>query len=159
MNRETIQNALCLFQNDWALVTAGTEASFNSMTVSWGGLGTLWRKPVVTVYIRPNRYTHGFLESNEYFTVGFYSEEYKKALGIMGSKSGRDCDKVALSGLTPVALKQGVTYREAGLTLLCRKVYRQVMDKDAIPGDILDNCFKDDPSVHTLFIGEVVDVL
>ena len=39
----------------WALLSAGQKGSFNMMTVSWGGLGTLWYKPVTTVYVRPQR--------------------------------------------------------------------------------------------------------
>ena len=52
-------------------------------------MGTLWSKPVVTVYVKPVRYTYGFMNDSEYFTVSFYPEEYRKALGIMGSQSGR----------------------------------------------------------------------
>ena len=40
------------FDQVWALVTAGTPDNFNTMTISWGGMGTLWGKPVATVYIR-----------------------------------------------------------------------------------------------------------
>ena len=82
-----------IFHNDWALVTAGPINKHNSMTVSWGGMGTLWSKSVVTIYIKPCRFTYQFLEENDYFVVSFFDEEYKKALGIMGSKSGRDINK------------------------------------------------------------------
>lgn len=29
------------FDKDWALLTAGTMNDFNSMTISWGGMGTM----------------------------------------------------------------------------------------------------------------------
>ena len=89
------------FGHKWALVTAGSMVDHNSMTVSWGGVGCLWGKQVATVYIRPNRHTYGYFEANDYFTVSFYPEENKQALGVMGSKSGRDCDKDKEAGLTP----------------------------------------------------------
>ena len=54
------------FDRKWGLVTAGNEESFNTMTISWGGLGTLWGKPVATVYIRGSRYTHDFVEKSDY---------------------------------------------------------------------------------------------
>ena len=38
------------FDSEWALLTAGTIEKFNSMTISWGGVGTLWGKPVVTAF-------------------------------------------------------------------------------------------------------------
>ena len=65
------------FNNEWALVTAGTKDNFNSMTISWGSFGTLWFKKVITIYIRPDRYTFKFLEENDTFTISFYDEEYK----------------------------------------------------------------------------------
>ncbi len=43
------------FDKKWALLTAGDESSFNTMTISWGGLGTIWGKPVATVYVRTSR--------------------------------------------------------------------------------------------------------
>ena len=73
---------LSKFDKEWALLTAGDSSKFNTMTISWGGFGTLWHKPVITVYVRKNRYTHEFMENNEYFTVSFYDSEYKKDLGI-----------------------------------------------------------------------------
>ena len=92
---DPILTPYCDFHEDWALVAAGNMDDHNAMTVSWGGIGCLWNKPVATVYIRPNRHTYGYFEKNEYFTVSFYPGEYKKALGYLGTKSGRDEDKIA----------------------------------------------------------------
>ena len=50
------------FAKEWALITAGTKEKFNSMTVAWGAMGTLWNKPVIQIFIRPCRYTFQFLE-------------------------------------------------------------------------------------------------
>lgn len=76
--------------------------------------------PVVTVYVEPVRYTHQFMERSDYFTLGFYTEDYRGALLLLGSRSGRDGDKVASAGLTPVFLEKMVTFREASVTLLCK---------------------------------------
>ena len=147
-----------LFNNEWALVTAGTAERFNTMTISWGGAGTLWGKSVVTVYVKPVRYTHEFLEENGFFTVSFYPEEYRKALLLLGSESGRDGDKVKKSGLTPRFLENAVTFREAHTTLLCRKIYRQDMDAAAMPEKVV-NAFYKTEAPHTMYIGEVVDII
>ena len=64
-----------LFDKKWALLSAGTKDDHNTMTISWGGMGTLWNKPVVTVYVKPIRFTHKFMNENEYFTVSFLPEE------------------------------------------------------------------------------------
>lgn len=154
---ELMMDAFDEFGNKWALVTAGSLADHNAMTVSWGGVGCLWGKHVATVYIRPNRHTYGYFEENEYFTVSFYPEEYRKALGVMGSKSGRDCDKDRISGLTPVEMGQSVTYAEARRTLLCRKLYWQDMDLEHFPEEVKQRYFSTEPP-HRMYIGEILEI-
>lgn len=149
---------LQIFNQDWALVTAGSKDHFNTMTIGWGGLGTLWSKPVATVYVKPIRYTHEFLESNEYFTISFFDEQYRKALGLLGTLSGRDCDKVAETGLTPLFVDNGVTFAEAYVTLVCKKIYRQDMDINAMPQFAIDRYYQTE-APHTMYVGEVVDVI
>lgn len=148
-----------LFYKDWALVTAGTAERCNTMTIGWGGLGTLWNKPVCTVYVKPCRYTHRFLEEHEYFTVSFFPEQYKPALALLGRKSGRDGDKITESGLTLLPLEEGtVTFAQAEKTLVCRKIYRQDLDPAAMPPEIVQKYYTEE-APHTMFVGEVVRVL
>lgn len=153
-----LRKTLSLFGQGRALVTAGDEHSFNTMTIGWGGLGTLWKKPVATVYVKPIRYTHRFLKANELFTVSFYPEECGKALAILGTRSGRDCDKVALSGLTPLFLPGAVTFREALATLVCKKIYEQDLDLGAMPKEVVEHYYSPE-APHTMFIGEVIDLI
>lgn len=148
---------------EWALLTAGTKEKFNTMTISWGGFGTIWNKPVVIIYVRPNRYTYEFIENNEYFTISFYDDEYKKDLGILGSKSGREIDKVSLTKLTPEFLKEGITFKQAELTIFCKKTYFQDLDikninnKSILQSEI-DRFYNNEP-MHRMYIGEVVDII
>ena len=146
------------FSSQWALVTAGSMADHNSMTVSWGGIGSLWGKPVATVYIRPNRHTYGYFEKNDYFTVSFYPEDCKKALGVMGSKSGRDCDKDRESGLNPVPCGETVTYKEARRTLLCRKLFAQDMSPENFTPEVIRKFYGSEPA-HKMYIGEIIEIL
>lgn len=146
------------FDERWALVCAGNRESFNAMAVSWGGLGTLWSRPAATVYVKPIRYTWEFLQKNDYFTVIFLPDRLKKAVGIMGSHSGRDCDKVALANLTPVFLENGVTFAEAETTLVCRKMYTQDMTRSTMPEDVIERYYTTEEP-HTVFIGQVMQVL
>ena len=74
-----------------------------------GHLGSLWergthanRLPTAIAYVRPNRQTKEFMDKEELFTLCTFSSEYKKSLGYIGSHSGRDGDKIAPAGLTPV---------------------------------------------------------
>ena len=147
-----------LFNNKWALLTAGNKEDFNMMTISWGGLGTIWNKPVVTVYARKSRHTHKYLDENEYFTVSFYPEKYKDVLGVMGSKSGRDMDKMTQSGLTPVEAGDSISFKEAELTLVCKKMFVQELDTDKMSKEMAEQFYSDN-DYHDMYIAEVVDII
>ena len=141
------------------LVTAGTAERCNTMTASWGGLGVLWGKPVATVYIRPQRYTLEFVEREDCFTLSFFGEEYRKALALCGSKSGRDVDKVKACGLT-VRWGAGDApfFDEAEWVLVCRKLYAQDMDPACVlgEGEILPFYGKAG-GWHRIYVGQVVE--
>lgn len=141
--------------NDWALLTAGDADDWNTMTIAWGSLGDMWWKPVVDAYVVPSRYTFGFMERHDIFTVSFYPEEFRSDLQILGSKSGRDTDKVALTKLTPKMLDQGVTFEQADTTLVCKKIYEQPLDSKEIPAEVMESTYSD-MGTHTLFIGEII---
>ena len=81
-------NPFQMIGKDWALVTAGDETGCNTMTVSWGNMGIMWNKNIVTVFIRPQRYTKEFLDRFDNFTLSFYEESSREALKLCGSKSG-----------------------------------------------------------------------
>ena len=149
------------FDKTWALVAAGKPENYNAMTISWGGMGTLWGKPVVTVYVKPVRYTYGFMNDNDYFTVSFYPESCRKALGVMGSLSGRDCDKAKEAGLTPVPAGEGniaTSFAEAEVTLLCRKIYWNDLDRSNMPEYAVESFYTEEEP-HRMFIGEVIDII
>ena len=151
------------FDKQWALVTAGVPGDYNTMTISWGGLGTLWNLPVATVYVRPTRFTHGFMEREGLFTVSFFDPVYKKDLGVLGTKSGRDCDKVALTRLEPLPvdtqLGQTVAFRQAELTLVCRKVFRQDIERANIDPMVYAVHYEEGEQPHTMYVGEVIKVI
>lgn len=151
-------NPFELFHRGWALVTAGNAEKFNTMTVSWGSMGTLWNKPVVTVYVKPVRYTSEFLKTQDRFTVSFYGPEHRKALSLLGSKSGRDGDKVAESGLTPKFLENGVTFEEASRTFVLKKIYEAPFVPEQVPAFAHDAYYTEEAE-HIVFIGEVEEVL
>ncbi|MBR2028621.1 MAG: flavin reductase [Oscillospiraceae bacterium] len=156
--KEFFDKSLSIFQSDWALVTAGSTDNCNTMTIGWGGLGTLWRKPVCTVYVKPCRYTHSFMDANDYFTVSFFGDEYRSALSVLGTKSGRDGNKIAEVGFDVVPCGESVTFRQAKTTLLCRKIYRQDLSADAMPADVIEKYYTEE-APHTVFIGEVIDII
>ena len=146
------------FDKKWALLTAGKTDNFNSMTISWGGLGTLWNKPVATVYVRTSRYTHDFMDTNDYFSISFYPEQYRKTLGVLGSKSGRDMDKMRASGLTPKKAGETISFEEAETTIICRKLFKQSLEVANMPEDVIKDLYTGQ-APHDMYIGEVVAIL
>lgn len=144
--------------DQWMLVTAGTKEHCNTMTASWGGLGILWGAPMALTYIRPQRYTKQFMDANEYFTLSFFSEDYRKQLALCGSKSGRDADKVKECGFTVAAGESGAPYfEEAELVLVCRKRMVQKMEESLIPADVREKWYEGD--YHYMYWGEIVEAL
>lgn len=144
---------------EWVLVTAGNEEGHNTMTASWGGVGVMWGKNVVSVYIRPQRYTKEFVDANDTFTLSFYDETYKKALSICGSKSGRDCDKEKEAGLTPYYVDGTTAFEEADMILVCRKQYHQDMAPEHFDVKENDEKWYPDHDYHTMYMAEIVKVL
>jgi len=152
-------NVFKLIDLDWMLVTAGTPERWNTMTASWGGLGVLWNRPVTFVFVRPTRYTYEFMEEHERFTLSFFPKKYRKALVFCGSKSGRDYDKAKETGLEPVSpFKDAVTFKQAWLALICRKLYTTDLDpRRFLDPKIGENYPKKD--YHRVYIGEITRCL
>ncbi len=152
-------NPFAMIGDQWMLITAGTGEACNTMTASWGGLGVLWNAPVATCYVRPQRYTKEFLDREEYFTLTFFGEAYRKALVLCGSKSGRDVDKVKECGFTVKTAECGAPYfEEAELVIVCRKRFAQDFDPANIPGDVKEKQYPN-TDYHIMYIGEIVEVL
>ena len=150
-------NPFKLIGDEWMLIAAGDEKAHNMMTASWGGLGVLWNKKVVTVYIRPTRYTLHFVDANEYFSLCFLGEN-KAPHAVCGSKSGRDIDKAKEAGLTPIFDNNTVYYKEARLVFICKKLYfYNLENQNFLDKKIEDFYNKND--YHKIFIAEIVKVL
>jgi len=156
---EINDNVFKLIGSDWMLVTAGNKDSYNTMTASWGGLGVLWNKNICFCVIRPSRHTYGFIEKEDYFTLSFFTEDFRDALRLCGSKSGRDIDKASAAGITAVQGKTGAVYfDEARLVLECRKLYYQDID----PANFLDASLdKNYPNkdYHRMYVAEIINCL
>jgi flavin reductase (DIM6/NTAB) family NADH-FMN oxidoreductase RutF len=143
---------------DGCLITAGNIEKFNTMTIGWGMLGTIWRKDTFMCFVRPSRYTYEFMEKNEYFTVSFYYPSKKRQLSILGTKSGRNTDKVKEVGFTPIPCEDSVTFKEAYMTLLCKKIYFQDMDSSHFPESV-SKIYYSTNDVHRLYFGEIIKVI
>ena len=148
-----------LFHHQWALLTSGDfeKKDFNTMTISWGALGTMWSKPFAFVAVRFSRHTFNFMEKYETFTVSAFPKKHHKALSVLGTASGRDRDKILESGLTPEpgTIAAAPTFKEAELVIECQKMYAD----DLNPAHFLDEgIYRHYPNrdFHRIYYGEIL---
>ena len=157
-------NPMSMIAGEWMLVTAGNEArGYNTMTASWGHLGSIWGHggglPTAVIYLRPQRYTREFVDREELFTLSVFPSEYKKDLGYLGRVSGRDEDKVAKTGLTPVFAEDTTYFAQAKLVLVCRKLYKGTLTEEGFcDKTILDDHYPN-RDLHNVYIGQILKVL
>ncbi|MBN1429101.1 MAG: flavin reductase family protein [Anaerolineae bacterium] len=148
-------NVFKLIGRDWMLVTAGSQSHYNTMTASWGGLGHLWNRNVCFCFVRPQRYTYQFIEETPAFSLSFFDERYRAALELCGSRSGRNVDKAAATGLTPIEITPGIiSFAEARLVLECKKIYFD----DINPAQFVDPSVAEHYAArdyHRMYIGEI----
>ena len=143
---------------DWMLVTAGDENGWNTMTASWGFMGVMWGKNVVTAVIRPQRYTKEFIDNNEYFTVSFFDEDQRQALAYCGKYSGRDVNKAKETGLEPVFVDNTTSFKQAKTIIVCKKLYAQEMTPESFVDKSLVEKWYPASDYHTAYVGEIVAV-
>jgi len=148
-----------LFHHQWMLLTAGDFecGEFNTMTIGWGALGTMWSKPFAFVAVRHSRFTYEFMEKYDSFTLTAFPQEFHEALSLLGTQSGRDGDKIAISGLTPEAsiVVKTPCFKEAELAIECKKVYAD----DLNPAHFLDDSiYKHYPNrdFHKIYYGHIL---
>ena len=159
--KEVLDNPINEFATTWALVTARKkDGTFNMCTLSWGSIGELWSNDVVTIYVKPIRFTDSFLQEDAFFTITFFDDDHKKDLAICGSKSGRDIDKVKETNLIPIVLENGITFEGFRRVYVCKKIYQAPFVKEGFvdSNDIINRYYEDEP-FHNIYIGKILEVL
>lgn len=150
-----------IFDQGWFLLASGdlNKKQFNCMTISWGLLGTMWSLPVAMVAVRYSRHTFKFMDESNSFTLNAFSVQCLEALNELGSRSGREIDKINYPKISPMVSEKVLSpsYREAELVLECKKIYWEDMN----PAHFLDERILgkySNPDYHRFFIGEVVGI-
>ena len=145
--------------HDAELLAAGDREKSNAMTIGWGGIGTLWGRTALTVYVAEKRYTKEFMDRSEYFTVMAFDVAHSNVLNYMGRQSGRDGDKAKALGLHTAYTENGTPYyTEAEMVIECRIMYAAPFDPQYFKSDAPKNMYHNFPAgVHTMYIGEVVN--
>lgn len=117
------------------------EGRPNAMTAAWGGI-CCSSPPCVSVSLRKATYSYGNLVERRAFTISVPPERYIKEVDYFGMVSGREGDKFATAGLTPVRGEHvdAPYVGEFPLVLECRLLEALEL------------------GLHTLFVGEVLDL-
>ncbi len=138
------------------LLTAGSIDNFNTMTIGWCHYGYVFGLETIIVYVRKSRYTFDFISKNDYFTVSFYGDEHEEDLKYLGTKSGRNEDKVSKTRLTPVKHFDSVSFKEAKATFYLKKIYQGEIFEDQLSSPVKEKYFVEGNN-HYLFIGQVIE--
>lgn len=159
--KEFNYNVFSAFNDTWPILTCGDKTTgFNSMVVSWGGLGELWGKNVAYVFVRHSRYTFDFIEKSNSVTLSFLSDKYKEAKAVFGSKSGKDIDKFGQTGLhaTFDLDYNGYYVCESDYVLKMKKLYSIDMPYEELPEDIKAK-FYANGDMHRMYVCEIMQYL
>lgn len=142
-----------------AFLTSKNNDKVNTMTISWGSVGFMWGKPVFMALVRPQRYTNEFIENSKAFTVSIpFSSELKKALGICGSKSGRDIDKEKEANINFVSGKDEkfMVVDKCDDYYECEVLYSSKLKTEELPQNIRES-FYGSGDTHILYFAEIVN--
>jgi flavin reductase (DIM6/NTAB) family NADH-FMN oxidoreductase RutF len=153
--------AIKTWSHSWPLLTSGDfdSGEFNTMTVGWGSLGVMWKKPMAMVVVRPSRYTYELMEKYDTFTLSVLPKEYRAALQLCGTKSGRDLDKIKAAGLTaiPSSAIAAPGFDEAGLIIECRAMYKTPFTPDQFLDPQIMASYPE-KNFHLMTFGEIVAI-
>lgn len=125
----------------WVIGSYDQHGKSNIMTVAWGGICNS-KPPQVTISLRKATYTYGCIMERKAYTINHLPESLVAAVDYCGMASGRAGDKFAETGLTPIGsdLVDAPYIEQANLVIECSL-------SQAI-----------EVGLHTMFIGEIVDV-
>ena len=141
------------------LIAASSNGKVNAMTASWGGMGVLWGKNSVFIFVRESRFTKTLIDASDGFSITFFDRaKYSGMLTYMGKSSGYKEDKIASAGLT--VLGEDIPYFEqADTAILCGKLCRLNVPKECILSDEAVARYYPNGDYHDMYVGEIKKIL
>ena len=140
-----------------AFLSVSHEGQNNTMTIAWGSIGYMWRKPIFMVMVRYSRHTYTMLNKSQEFTVSIpFGDKFKRELALCGKKSGRDIDKFKLCDFPDLRANKVNAPLISGCDLHyeCKVLYKQTMEPGLLDPD--KEFFYKDNDHHVLFYGEIL---
>lgn len=160
---EMSDNVFTLVGKILPVITAGKGDDYNSMTASGGGMGLLFKKPTTWCVLQSKRYTLELIEREQTYTISYFPHEYKKQVHFLGSKSGRDSEKMKEVELTRIQTpSENISYKEAGLILECKLTQittpapNDFCTQEA--KDYINEVYKDPNEIRKYVYGEITHV-
>lgn len=142
-----------------AFLTVKNDDKINTMTIGWGSIGYIWNRPILTVLVRYSRFTNELLENTDEFTVSVpIKNNLAKALGICGTQSGRDLNKIQAADLTlqeSISLETPII-KDCNLHFECKIVYKQSMEPSLLNEHIKKDKYSDN-DYHVIYYGEIIE--
>ena len=145
-----------------AILSVGDKNNYNSMLIAWGSLGVAWKKAIFTVYVKPETYTHEFMEKYEIFTISFIKGQIYNDFILYGALSGRDFNKEKMSGSHIKFLDDGgITFEEASEVFVCKKLVASHFNEEEVDKSIIE-LYQSNLEVykttkpHSIYIGEII---
>ena len=125
----------------WVVGSYDAQGKPNMMTIAWGGI-CCSQPPCIAVSVRKVTYTYGNLIERKAFTVNIPSTELIKEADYVGTVSGKNVDKFAMTGLTPIRseLVDAPYVKEFPVVIECKLLHIVEIGQ------------------HTQFVGEILDV-
>jgi flavin reductase (DIM6/NTAB) family NADH-FMN oxidoreductase RutF len=141
------------------LASLGADEKLNPMTIGWGVFGWIWGLPIFTVLVRPSRYTYDCIEAAGDFTVNVQRADRKDIPGLCGTLSGRDRDKMAELGLTPLPSRRITSpgIAECPIVFECKMVHKNDVLPPELTGEI-KNLYYPKGDFHRIYFGRILAV-
>ncbi len=157
--RECLDEAVKAFgEKRVLLVSRGRQGLPNPMALGWGSLGLIWRRPVFTMLLHPDRYSHALVMESGEFTVNILPAGMEKTVLYCGSVSGRDVNKLETQGLNTFSSSRIQTpgIREGVIHFECRVIYTSDLNRSEFDPPVLNEIYGEKKALHRLFFGEIV---
>ncbi len=156
---ELQNNLFKMISKDWGVITVSGEDKVNGMTASWIQMGYIWNKDVVTVYVRPQRYTDELMRKEETFSVAFFDEEYREQVNYLGRISGKDEDKLKKCDFTTTIVEDTAVIEQASVVFVCKKLYQGILKKENfLDQELAKKCYPGE-DFHHAYVAEIKEVL
>lgn len=155
-------NPMEKISKEWFAITTEVDGKPNAMTAGWGGIGHIWGKNAVFIFVRESRYTKELLDNSDTFSCCFFDPNEKSSrstLKILGSISGRSEDKIKECRLD-INHMMGIPFiDQSNFAILCKKMAAVNIDPDDFTMENINPDWYKDGDYHTMYIGQIVDIL